>query len=115
MKALTIAMTMIALAVAPATWAQADRPQADRPQADSPRAGAPTQAKEAEQSLTGCLEGNESAFTLKTSSGAVQLEGSGLQAHVGKSIRVTGTKSMAAGKSTFKVADVEVVSPRCQS
>jgi hypothetical protein len=105
MKALAIAMTTIALAVAPAMFAQ---------QPDAPKAGAPAQAQ-AEQSLTGCLAGAENSFTLKTSSGEVQLQGNGLAAHVGKTIRVTGTQSTVAGKSTFKVTDVEVVSPRCQA
>jgi hypothetical protein len=104
MKALTIALTMIALAIAPAMWVQ----KADTPQA-------PAQAQAGEQSLTGCLAGEERAFTLKTSSGVVQLEGDGLESHVGKTIRVTGTRSAAAGKSIFKVTNVEVVSPNCQA
>lgn len=105
MKALTIAITMIALAIAPAMWAQ----KADAPQ------GAQAQAKGAEQSLTGCLASQEGTFTLKTSSGTVQLEGNGLQAHVGHTIRVSGTQSTVAGKSVFKVTNVETVSSSCQS
>jgi hypothetical protein len=103
MKSLTIALTMIALAIAPAMWAQ---------KADSPPAQAQVQA---EQSLTGCLAREENTFTLKTSSGTVQLEGNGLESHIGKTIQVTGTQSTAAGKSVFKVTDVAVVSPRCQA
>lgn len=106
MKALAIALTAMALAAAPAMFAQKA--------ADAPKAQSPAQAQ-AEQSLTGCLAGAENSFTLKTSSGEVQLQGDGLAAHVGKTIRVTGTQSTAAGKSSFKVTDVEVVSPRCQS
>lgn len=106
MKALTIALTMIALAAAPAMWAQ---------NADSSQAAAPAQAQGAEQSLTGCLDSQENSFTLKTSSGIVQLEGDGLESHVGKTIRVTGIRSTSAGKAVFKVTDVEVLSPRCQA
>jgi hypothetical protein len=103
MKALTIALMSIALAAAPATWAQ---------NADTPQAAAPAQA---EQSLTGCLDGRDNAFTLKTSTGTVALQGDGLDQHVGKTIRVTGAQSTAAGKPVFKVTDIEVVSPRCQA
>lgn len=106
MKALTIALMMIALAVTPATWAQ---------KADSPQAAAPAQAQGSEQSLTGCLTNEGKTFTLTTSSGMILLEGDGLESHVGQTIRVTGIRSTAAGKSVFKVADVEVVSPRCQA
>ena len=106
MKALATTVTMIALAVAPAMWAQ---------QPDSPQAKAPAAHAQAEESLTGCLASEESAFTLRTSSGMVQLEGDDLEAHVGKTIRVTGTQATAADKSVFKVSEVEVVSPSCQS
>lgn len=106
MKALAIAVAMTAMAVAPSMWAQ---------QPDSPQAKAPAEQAQAENSLTGCLAGEESSFMLRTSTGMIQLEGDGLQAHVGKTIRVTGTESTAAGKSVFQVKNVEVVSPSCQS
>ena len=106
MKALAIAVTMTALAVAPTMWAQ---------QPDAPQAKAPTEQVQAQENLTGCLAREESSFTLRTSSGLVQLEGDDLQAHVGKTIRVTGNQATEAGKAVFKVSEVEVVSPSCQS
>lgn len=106
MKALTIILTAVALSVAPALWAQ---------QADSPKAAAPAQVQGAEQTLTGCLASQEKTFTLKTSSGDVEIEGAGLASHVGHTIRVTGTRATAAGKATFKVTNVEMVSANCQS
>jgi len=106
MKALTIVLTMVALAVAPAMWAQ---------KAETPQAAAQAQAKGAEQSLTGCLASQDQTFTLKTSSGTVQLEGAGLQSHVGHTIKVSGTQATVAGKSVFKVTNIEMVSATCQS
>jgi hypothetical protein len=106
MKALTIAVAMTALAVAPGMWAQ---------QPDSPQAKAPAEQVQAQENLTGCLASEESTFTLRTSSGMVRLEGVGLEGHVGKTIRVTGNQATAAGKTVFKVSEVEVVSPSCES
>ena len=106
MKALTIVITMIALAMAPAMWAQ---------EAEAPQSAAQAQAQAAELTLTGCLAGQDATFTLTTSSGAVQVEGDGLQAHVGHTIRVSGTQATVAGKSVFKVTDIEMVSSSCQS
>ena len=106
MKALTIVITMVALAMAPAMWAQ---------EADAPQDAAQAQAKGAEQNLTGCLASEEGTFTLETSSGTVQLEGDGLQSHVGHTIRVSGTQATVAGKSVFKVTNIEMVSSSCQS
>ena len=106
MKALTTILAMLALSVAPAMWAQ---------QADAPQADRPAQAQAAEQTLTGCLSSQDNTFTLKTSTGDVQIEGSGLQSHVGHTIRVTGTRATTAGKATFKVTKVEMVSSTCQS
>lgn len=106
MKALTIAITMIALAIAPAMWAQ---------KGAAPEGAAQAQAKGAEQTLTGCLASEQGSFSLKTSSGTFQLEGNGLQAHVGHTIRVSGTQSTVAGKSVFRVTDIEMVSSSCQS
>lgn len=105
-KTLTIGITTVALAIAPAMWAQ---------QAETPEGAAQAQAQGAEQSLTGCLAGEQGTFTLKTSSGTVQLEGNGLQGHVGHTIRVSGTQSTVAGKSVFQVTDVEMVSSSCQT
>ncbi len=106
MKALTIAITMIALAIAPAMWAQ---------RAAAPEGAAQAQAQGSEQTLTGCLANEQGMFTLRTSSGAFQLEGNGLQAHVGHTIRVTGNQTTVAGKSVFRVTDIEMVSSSCQS
>ena len=106
MKALAIVITAFALTLAPASWAQ---------QPDTPKTETPAQAQEAEQSLTGCLSAQESTFLLRTSSGEIKLEGSGLEAHVGKMIRVIGTSSDNNGERTFTVSDVTVVSPQCQT
>jgi hypothetical protein len=108
MKALAIAFTMVALAVAPAMWAQkAPAPQAEKAPAAKTAA--------ADQTLTGCLSSQQNNFSLKTSSGTVQLQGDGLQAHVGHEIRVTGTQSTVAGKSVMKVTDIEMVANTCKS
>lgn len=108
MKALKIAVTMTALAIAPAMWAQQPEP----PQAKAPAVEVESPAQE---NLTGCLANDENAFTLRTSSGMVQLTGDDLEGHVGKTIRVTGSRASAAGKPVFEVTEVEVVSPNCQS
>lgn len=110
MKILTIAATMTALALTPA-WAQQPQPhQGKAPVVD---------AQAHQENLVGCLAHEESAYTLKTSNGMVELKDEksyGLEAHVGKTIRVTGSPGTTeAGKTVFEVIEVEVMSPKCES
>ena len=107
MKTLAMVTMAVALALTPATWAQ----KSDTP----PKTAVPSQAAGTEKTLTGCLARQESTFLLRTSSGEFELQGEGLDAHVGKTIRVSGTSSSDPGDKTFKVSEVTVVSPQCQA
>ncbi len=108
MKVLTIAATMTALALAPAMWAQQPEP---------PQAKAPTLDAQAHQeTLVGCLAREESVYSLKTSNGIVPLKGDGLEGHVGKTVRVTGSNATTeSGTTVFEITEVEVMSPNCES
>jgi hypothetical protein len=106
MKTLAIVVAALTLAGAPAVWAQ---------NADNPKAVTPAPAQGTEQTLTGCLASHEGTFILRTSSGEVELRGEGLIAHVGKTIRVTGTRSSEPGNKEFAVSAIAVVAPQCQA
>ena len=110
MKALAITVAMAAMSAAPVLWGQ----QPDAPQAKEPAVEVQSPALE---DLTGCLAIEENSYTLRTTTGVIQLEGDAveLEGQAGKTVRVTGSYGTADGKAAFEITELEVVSPKCES
>ena len=67
------------------------------------------------ETLAGCLAEVESGFVLQTADGDVALEGEGLDAHVGHTVKVTGEWEESDGERYFAVSEMEHVSASCEA